>query len=283
MKRKNLIPGVIAVFAIVFLFSCTKENTDNSQNTPITPNAQNASKSATENAIAESIFSGVFNQVDKASRNTGSGNKTDSSSCPVVTINSISSYPMTVTIDFGSNCLCYDGRVRSGQVIAVLSGSYIDSGTVVTVSFNQFKEIVNGKEYSVQATETHTNMGLNAAGHQVFKYNVQNAIITSVDGVIHWNSTRTHEWIEGNNTLLNIWDDVYLATGTADGTNSLGETFTINILTPLRVEISCSYIVSGTLEVITQANPAITVDYGTGNCDNIATASVYGYTVVIYM
>jgi hypothetical protein len=283
MKKTMLITGVIAMFAIGFI-SCTKENAgDDQNNTTIPPTSQNASKSVQDNAVAESIFSGVFNQVDKASRDAKSGFKTDSSSCPVVTINSISSYPMTVTIDFGQNCTCYDGRVRSGQIIAVLSGPYLDSGSVATVTFSQYKEIVNGKEYSVQATETHTNMGHNAAGHQVFGYNVQDAVITSVDGVIHWNSTRLHEWIEGDTTLFNIWDDVYLVTGDADGTNTTGESFSINILTPLRVQISCSYIVSGTLEVITQANPAITLDYGDGTCDNIATAYVYGYTVVIYM
>ncbi len=279
MKTKKIILGFIAAAAIGIIFnSCKKENTN-----PKPPSDPQASmKSAGDNAIAESVFGGIFKQADKSARN--SDNLKDlNTGCPTITVNPITSFPMTITIDFGSNCTCDDGKIRSGKIIAVLSAPYIDSASVLTITLDSYHEIINGTDYSVQGTETITNIGHNQAGHRVFDVLVTNGVISSVNGSIYWSSHRQNEWIQGDNTWFNVFDDIYLVTGSADGTNSGGETFEINITSPLRVEIGCGYIVSGTLEVITQANPPIIVDYGTGNCDNIATATCYGYTVIIYM
>lgn len=279
MKTKVKILGVIAALAIgLMISSCKKE--DNQNNVPNNP--QSTVKSASDNATAESVWGGIFKQADNAAHNTGNL-KELTGGCPTITINPISSYPMTITIDFGTACTCQDGKIRSGIIIAVLSAPYPDSGSVLTITLQDYHEIINGTDYAVTGTETVTNMGLNNAGHLIYDVVVTNAIITSVNGTINWNSHRQNEWIEGYNTAFDIWDDVYLVTGSADGTNQNGETFEINITSALRVEISCAWIVSGTLEILTDANPPIVVDYGTGDCDNIATATCYGYTATIYM
>ena len=279
MKTKKIIMGFIAAAAIgLILNSCKKENT-----APKPPSNQQASmKSAGDNAIAESVFGGIFKQADNSARNC-KNLKDLNTGCPTITVNTITSFPITLTIDFGVNCVCNDGKIRSGKIIAVLSAPYIDSASVLTITLDSYHEIINGTDYSVQGTETITNMGHNQAGHLVFNVLVTNGVISSVNGSIYWNSQRQNEWIQGENTWFNVFDDIYLVTGSTDGINSAGETFEINITSPLRVEIGCSYIVSGTLEVITQAYPPIIVDYGTGNCDNIATATCNGYTVTIYM
>jgi len=284
MKTTIIIQGVIAVAAIgLFISSCKKE--DQATNTPTVPKAtttQSAVKSASDNATAESTFGGIFKQADKAARNT-SNLKDINTGCPTITINPISSYPMTITIDFGTSCTCDDGKIRSGKIIGVLTAPYIDSASVLTVTLDSYHEIVNGTDYAVQGTETITNMGKNSNGHPIFDVLTSNGLITSVNGSISWTSHRQNEWIQGYNTWFDVFDDIYLVTGTADGTNSNGETFQINITSPLRVEMTCSYIESGTLEITTQANPPIVVDYGNGTCDNIATATCYGYTFTIYM
>jgi hypothetical protein len=281
MKTNVKILGVIAAVAIGLLISsCKKE--DNKDNDNIVPtHPQTSVTSASDNATAESIWGGIFKQADNAAHNAG--NLKELSGCPTITIDNLSSYPITITIDFGTACTCQDGRIRSGIILAVLSAPYPDSASVLTITLQNYHEIINGTDYAVTGTETVTNLGLNTVGNHVYDVQVTNAIISSINGTISWTSHRQNEWIEGDNTLLNIWDDVYLVTGSADGTNQNGETFEINITTALRVEASCAYIVSGTLEILTDANPPIVVDYGNGTCDNIATATCYGYTATIYM
>jgi hypothetical protein len=277
MKTNVKILGVIAAIAIgCMISSCKKEDSQNN-----VPNPQSSVKSASSNATAESIWGGIFKQADNAAHNTN--NLKELTGCPTITINPIDGYPMTITIDFGTNCTCQDGTVRSGIIVAVLSAPYPDSASVLTINLQDYHQIINGTDYAVTGTETVTNMGHNISGNLVYDVVVTNTIITSVNGTINWNSHRQNEWIAGDDTDLDIWDDVYLVTGTADGINENGETFEINITTALRVEISCAYIVSGTLEIITDAYPPIVVDYGTGTCDNIATATCYGYTATIYM
>ncbi len=289
MKTKIFILGVIAATAIGLLFnSCKKDdqvtNPKQTQTSPTLqqPNQQSVVKSANDNAIAESVFGSIFKQSDKAARNTNKL-KDINTGCPNITINSISSYPMTITIDFGTACTGDDGKIRSGKIIGVLSAPYIDSASTLTITPDNYHEIINGIDYSVLGTETITNMGHTLAGHPIFDVNVSNGVITSVNGTIHWNSQKQNEWIQGYDTWFNVFDDVYLVTGSANGTNSGGETFQINITSPLQVAVVCSWIESGTLEIITQANPVITVDYGTGTCDNIAVVTCYGYTITIYM
>lgn len=273
----------LAVAAIGIIFnSCKKDNTSTNSLSPKQPQAQTSVKSASDNTTAESVFGGIFKQADKAARNTNKL-KDLTTGCPTITVNPITSFPITITIDFGSGCTCDDGKIRSGKIIAVLSAPYIDSASVLTVTLDSYHEIINGTDHSVQGTETITNIGHNQAGHRAFDVLVTNGVISSVNGSIYWSSHRQNEWIQGDDTWFNVFDDIYLVTGSANGTDSGGETFEINITSPLRVEISCGYIVSGTLEVMTQANPSIIVDYGTGDCDNIATATCYGYTVTIYM
>lgn len=280
MKTKAKILGVIAALAIgLMISSCQKEDNQNN-NVPVSP--QSSVKSASDNATAESVWSGIFKQADNAARNTGNL-KELTGGCPTITIDNLASYPITITIDFGTACTCQDGKIRSGIIVAVLSAPYTQAGSVLTINLQDYHEIINGTDYAVTGTETVTNMGPNAAGNLYYDVLVSNAVITSINGTINWNSHRQNEWILGSDTAFDIWDDVYLVTGSADGTNQNGETFEINITSALRVEISCSYIVSGTLEVLTQANPPIIVDYGSGDCDNIATASCYGYTATIYM
>lgn len=280
MKTKILIQGVIAAAAIGLFFSSCKKDDGGSNTIPQQPNQQSALKSAGDNALAESIFGGIFRQSDKAARTDA---KNSNTGCPAITVNPITSYPMTITIDFGTSCTGDDGKIRSGKIIGVLTAPYVDSASVLTITLDSYHEIINGTDYAVQGTETITNLGRNQAGHQIFDVVTTNGVITSVNGTVYWTSQRQNEWIQGDNTWYDVFDDIYLVTGSADGTNSNGETFEINITSPLRVEIGCSWIESGTLEIITQANPVITVDYGTGTCDNIAVASVYGYTVTIYM
>ncbi|MGD0712274.1 MAG: hypothetical protein ABR968_13955 [Bacteroidales bacterium] len=280
MKTKMIILGVIAVAAIGLIFnSCKKEDTTPKSTTSSTTTVStNAAKSATESVTIDGAFTDAFRQVDKAAKeNQGK----DTLSCPTISLVpfDMTTYPKDLTIDFGSACTGPDGIVRSGQILAHLTKCYIDSGSVTTVTFNNY--YVNGNK--ITGTEIITNEGRNLAGHPVFGVQVINGNLYSTSGVTTYNSTQQREWIQGYNTLLNPMDDVYLITGSANGVETTGTTYTVTITSPLKVALDCAWIESGTLNITESSIPVITVDYGSGACDNVATVTCDSYTFTIYM
>ena len=104
-----------------------------------------------------------------------------------------------------------------------------------------------------------------------------------MNGVTTYNSVQEREWIEGDNTLLDPMDDVYMITGTANGVTIDGTSYTVVITSALRVAVDCAWIESGIINVTEPNIPVITIDYGSGNCDNIATVTCSGYTFTINM
>jgi hypothetical protein len=60
-------------------------------------------------------------------------------------------------------------------------------------------------------------------------------------------------------------------------------TWDAEILTPLRKELVCRFIVSGTIEIRPENLPVRLLDYGDGECDNIATVTINGEVYTIYL
>ncbi|PLW92216.1 MAG: hypothetical protein C0592_11890 [Marinilabiliales bacterium] len=242
-------------------------------------------RSAIDNATAENMFNDVFKQASDgiiAAEDSTDGRAVNSmlSTCATITINPFDfvTFPKTITVDFGTtNCLGNDGRYRRGKVVMNTTGWYRDSGTVITVTPENY--YVN--DNFVQGTKTLTNNGHNTSGNLTYTLQV-NGTVTTSEGIIYWNSTRQHEWIEGESTVLNPWDDVYLITGSADGTNVQGEDFDVVINTPLRVQVGCRWITAGSM-TLTSGDFTISVDYGSGACDADAVVTINGNTYNIVM
>lgn len=282
MRPRIILPFAVAALSMGLLFSsCRKSDRDEDTET----------QSSSDNALAETAFNDVFKQLDDAAAVTPDVNRmapgsefTSQSGCATVTVNPAlpsTTFPKTLTLDFGNtNVTCSDGRTRRGKIIATLTGKYRDSATVITVTLNNYH--VN--DYYVQGTKTITNKGRNSSGNLWYTVNVQNASVTSPQGkTVSWQSTRQREWIAGESTLTNPFDDVYLITGSASGTGTAGNTFTVTITQALRVEIGCRWIVSGKA-TLQPANLATRyIDFGSGACDDQATVTINGNTYNITM
>ena len=239
-----------------------------------------------DDAYAEATFENVSDMGNEAyDMKTGNmfksieGNRLFLSECATVTLDT-SVFPRILTIDFGDvNCLCNDGKYRRGKIIITFTGRYFEPGTVITHGFENY--FVNDK--SVAGSKVVTNMGENENGNLYFTIEVT-GVIEKPDGggTFSWNSSRVREWIQGSDTH-NRWDDIYLVTGTANGTRPNGLTWEQEIMTPLRVELACRFIVSGTVEMRPQDRPVRLLDYGNGDCDNIATVTINGETYTIHL
>jgi hypothetical protein len=232
--------------------------------------------SASDNAIAEALFSDALKQSDDAASDGGLRAMLDG--CVDTVIIDTNVMPHTLLIDFGSvNCTGLDGRTRRGSILVTFTGRYSDQGTVITITPQNY--YVN--DYGVQGTKTVTNMGADNNGNTYFNVNVAGTI-TAPDG--SWtsthNATRVRTWIAGEGTNT-PFDDVYLITGTGNGVNRNGLAYTLTITQALRIEIGCPYIVSGTVAIAPQDLAVRTVDFGNGSCDNDITVTVNGYTFYI--
>jgi hypothetical protein len=249
-------------------------------------------ESAENNALSEATFNDVTTLVDQSVTSgtvtmgvSGGNSANDSqgglgSDCATITLDTVST-PRSVTIDFGAtNCVCKDGRSRRGKIVATYTGRYREAGTVIAIGFDNY--FVNDNQ--VKGTKKITNNGLNNAGHLVYTVEVNGQVIKANNGgTISWTSTRQREWISGANTPLILSDDVYSITGTANGTNAAGNSYTIVITQPLVRNMACRWFESGKLEVTPQNKPTRTLDYGSSGCDANASVTIKGKTYPILL
>ena len=266
MKTKKIILCLGLALTIGLLFvGCRKNDRDKDTDTT----------SSRDNAIAENAFAGIFKSIGEFSDSTS---QLRISSCAVYsifpTILDTTTWPKTLTINFGTtNCMCADGNLRRGIISAVFSGQYRKAGTVITIFTSNYYHNNN----LVQAgTHTITNNGINSSGNLSYTINVQNATVTTTNGTITWNSIHTREWIAGETTPLNPWDDVYSITGSANGSGVNGNAFDVVINSPLIVALNCAYIEKGTLTLTPQHLSPRVIDFGGGTCDNAATVFING-------
>jgi len=268
---------VVATIGMLFT-SCRKKEDEKDTDT----------SSASDNALAEGTYNDVNNIADEAASGslssyltpTVSDEKSIMSTCAIIT-NDTTVTPRLLTIDFGAtNCMCSDGRNRRGKINVSYNGQYKDSASTHTISFTGY--YVNDNQ--ILGTKTVTNNGHNSSGNLTFSISVNGQIIkASGGGTITWTSSRTREWIQGE--LTPTWfDDVYLITGTANGTNAAGNSFSMAITSALRKEIGCRHIVSGQLTLTPSGKPTRYVDFGSGACDNQATVTINGnvYNITLY-
>ncbi len=240
---------------------------------------------------AEFFFNDVNNVTDEACSTSDIETLKSSdgiaAGCFTITSDTMS-FPHTVIIDFGSaNCLCADGRNRRGVINVSFTGRYRDAGTVITITTSNY--FVNDNQ--IIGTHTITHMGLNANDHPYYGVVVSGEIILADgSGTITWNITRTREWIQGSSTP-EFSDDIYSIIGGGAGTSAGGAgtsaggaEINVQITAPLirKLEPGCRmHFVSGIVEVTPGTLATRTLDFGNGDCDNIATVTANGNTYTI--
>jgi hypothetical protein len=219
--------------------------------------------------------------VDKAIisySNSGKSVFTDSISCLVTTFDILSS-PMKATLDFGtSNCLCADNKLRRGKIIVTFNGPLMDSATYVSSTFEDY--FVNDNQ--IIGTRIVTNKGHNANGHLNFQVVTDGSIVLANNGgTIKYKTNHNREWTAGENTPLEVNDDVYSFSGSSSGTTTSNQDFTIIIASPLIWTVSCNRMVGGIFELTPEGEVTRVVNFGNGECDKYATVTVLGVTFQI--
>jgi len=265
MKRSNVILAASLLVFATFFAACEKSD----ETDPIVSITQDDDQ-------ATDLYDDVQNEADEITAISGSSKSSADfamlSGTGTRTIETTFSGDTTIkTITFVDfvNSNSQNGHVKRGVIIIKVLGGPLQEKFERTITFQNFyiDDIkIEGKKQVIKTAEHQYSVTL-IAGRLTFP-----------DGTTYTREfTRTRTWVDGYDTPANIWDDTYTIEGTATGINRKGYTYTHTITNPLIVKNTCRWIVEGTIEMVINNQIAI-LDYGMGDCDNIATITKNGKT-----
>lgn len=265
MKKNVLALLTTIVVGTMIIFSACEKKEENAEllNT----------KSAQDEAMADMIWNSVDSDVDLVSNmfESKSFKSATADTCPTIIIDHPDStfFPRTLIIDFGTDyCETWEGRPKKGKIIITVNRPIYEMGSVRTVTFEDFYIA----DHKVEGINTLTNNGFNNSGNLNFQAALSGGKITFPDGgIVTRDINHNREWIIGIQTPQYWWDDQWHITGTASGTNRDGVSYNNLITTPVLYKTVCHFPVSGIIDLNINNVGTLVMDYGDGECDNLAT------------
>ena len=293
MKTKILALGLFTILSIV---SCNRDDKETNgvitaDEAAVNAKIDIASDDVTE--IVESEF--VETQYNAATENRSSGSSSPSSRLllcgTVVRIPAFGTLltpgtEVTKTITFGNEnggCTLANGNVVRGTIIVTFT--YQPAATSHTINYEFVNFFHNQIELDGNRTFTRT---INSQTQIPTVIMNMDMTATFPDGRIFTRvGTRARTIIAGFDTPNNLFDNVYQVTGIWTTTFPNTDIQTSTITTPLLVKMSCvnqnkPLLVQGVITFQRNGNSA-TLNYGTGECDNLAVFTINGnsYNIVI--
>ncbi len=231
---------------------------------------------------SEDIITDVTNWMDGISTSSRPATNAFSNQMPgCVTVNHYVSGD-TLYVDFvfdSPGCQMPNGRTYSGTIHVEKYRDQQSREFFLHVYFEQFYV----DQIHVEGEFTRTRVWTNNNGNPQATVEFDLTLTWPNGDMAERSGTRTVEWIEGYDTHHYRADDVFLITGNWHVTTRNGVTYDVNILTPLRRELACRWIVSGTMEIIRNGDRYV-LDFGDGTCDDQAILTLpNGQTRVIQL
>lgn len=273
--------AAIAICLTVLIFSCKKEGSTANQD-PVTE--QESVTYAEESSEAEASFDDIEDisftaadeeGVESAARANGEQSRVylfaalrlRLGSCATITVTpNDSTYPKTVTIDFGNGCFCADGKWRKGIITLHFTGPIRRHGSVLTITLTNF---YIGRAH-VEGTKVISNLSEN--GNIKFTVQVVDGKVTYANGRGYkYNCMKYVKQIEGGSTN-DLRDDIYSIEGRSGTEFNNGVSIVFNTETALIKKVVCPWISKGKLKIKINSR-VLFLDYGApnnGDCDNKA-------------
>lgn len=284
MKTKNLL--FLALISIAFFNSCTSiEPVSPALATAVTSSDVLATQEV-DNAIDDvAVVADDYYETSEGST-TGKTDPYPSMLPACVTKSDLGSTPTVrkMTITFGTDTTpCeFRGRKIKGQIIFTRTVG-ITFPKIMTVSYVNF--YINDNKLEGTSTWKREMVGTGADIHPKTTFSMSNMTLITKEGVYYRNGDRIREMIAGFLTRTSPTDDVFLTYGTFTTIHPNGSIFSSSIAsaTPLINKTACGmsltnpipFPVSGILK-LTKNALFTTIDYGNGDCDDLAMISVDG-------
>ncbi|MEN8201332.1 MAG: hypothetical protein ABFS28_01970 [Bacteroidota bacterium] len=182
-------------------------------------------------------------------------------------------FPKTISINYGEGCVGKTGLEKRGIITLYMTDTILNEGATYTITFEDMT--IGNRE--VAKTAMITNEGQDADGNWVFS---SESVMTSTMesggstmGMVR-DFTEKKVWLSGFETP-EIEDDVFLKSGGGSLTVNDELKFERNIIEDLLIDRSCMFPLQGIIE-ISRGEETMTIDYGDGECDNLAVVSKDG-------
>ena len=264
--------GILFILFLLILAGCQKDSTTTTTSQPGDNNSSEGSI-----VISDRTFEGLNGLVYGYIATSGLKSGT-LGTCPSITATLNASFPIIITCDWGTGCIsAEDGITRSGKIIVSLSGLMNVVSSVATFTFNNFVNDGN----KITGVHKITYKGLNT-GNNLPRYNVfTEAKIEFPDKkFIDYRAEHIRLHAEGSSTLT-LTDDVWRIEGSSSGKTREGVAWTANYPSALVKKASCKWFSSGTVLITPMGEPARTINFGDGICDNKATLTIGDKTINI--
>ncbi|MFA7274704.1 MAG: hypothetical protein WC044_12620 [Crocinitomicaceae bacterium] len=251
--KKSIISYAMLAFLVIGIATSCKKKTEEQNDYDQSGLAETSSQDDESSVTKEFFYLGSSCNYDFSQI---------SGTCAVVSESS-PTFPKTVTIDFGTGCTGPNGFTKKGKIIIEMSNLLTEVGATRSISFENF--YVN--DVAITGTKTLTNSGLNSDGNLDIVV-VSNITMTNSSGSRTKSFNHVREWL--GHTTCETSDDEFKITGSGSVTRSGGQARNYKITTPIYINSTCRYPVSGIVDFGTTKVGA-TLDYGNGSCDEFAT------------
>ena len=294
MKKTKLslaLAGLMLASAVL-VSSCKKKETTTDTDT----------SGAADSHLAENTSSDIVSMGAQASDNSsanlstyrnGNENQILGLSCATV-VRDTTTKTITVTFSGGT---CADGRTRSGSIIYSYANSsngathYRDPGFELNVTASNY--VVDGNTIIInnKTIKNTTPLGFNPAStNEQWSITASITINKAAGGSVSWTCNRVKTLLNTStvypaNPVTNPidWKNARVGfTGSASGSRSNGETFTVNITNQLVRDFGgCELngrapFIEGTFDYSPSGKAERVFDYGNGSCDFNATVTING-------
>ncbi|NLP57351.1 hypothetical protein [Lutibacter sp. B1] len=263
MKNLSLKLVLGFIFSSLILVSCNDD--DNKAVNKESISAEEASAVIEVDDISNDVNNVIddFFEFEEGLSSRSETNKPDFFNCMTASFE-VSGTTKTITLDFGESCSLPSDNVLSGKII--MSYELNTEAQEITVTYTYQNFYFNENGIDGQSTIVRVKENENGNPQSTLTYDV--AVTWSDGEYASGTGTKIREWVEGFDTRT--WEDnVHLITGSWSVTLNDETTYKATIIEPLRREMICKYIVSGSLE-LQKNNVKGTLDFGDGTCDDIA-------------
>lgn len=283
MKTAKLILGLALALSI---FSCSKDDNGSAIST------EDATTSAKLDIMNDDVSKIVEDQLTTSDGISGKSNQTvQTTPAFLPQCASVARVPafgtvlapgtlITKTIDFGiTGCPLPNGNILRGVIVITFTYQPAATSHTITYTFQDFYHNNINFNGTKTFTRAMTTSVANPDVHPIVTMNMDMTATLPNGNVVTRVGQRVREIIEGYST--EIWlDNIYQVTGEWTTTFPSGGVQTSTITSPLRIRMNCPNIVRGVITIVRNGNTA-TLDYGNGECDNLALFTVNGNSNVI--
>lgn len=185
-------------------------------------------------------------------------------------------YPISITLDYGDSTLLKNGRVISGVIVVEISAEKGTDGATRKLSYqNLYVDSIG-----IEGEAVHTFNGDNETSRMVTT--TSEITFTLPDGtVVEREGSHLRNWLEGLATPQEREDDLIEISGSLTMTSSTGDVWSRVIVEPLLRQGDCKHPVSGLVNIIYNEEVISEIDFGNGECDDLAVMTTGGEQIEI--